>query len=654
MDIEKQQVPDQKSVSGGHEGSGQESIEKAASINNQDVSSHNESKDLSANDSDDHVVNMEQSTAKSLGIRKAEALSRTYEGFFLKTIFFITIFFTSYAYAVESTIKGRLEAYATSSYQSHSLLSTVDVIRAVVAAAAQPTYARLSDKFGRLELILLSLVFYVVGTVIQSQAYDINRFAGGAVLYQIGYQGIVVLLQIVIADFTPLNWRLAISFVPALPFIINTWVSGDIMNSLYPAHSWNYGYGIWAFIFPLACIPMISCFIHMWLLVRKTEEWHQLLEEGKTHKNWTSLKDNILIDLFWKLDVIGILFIICVFGFILVPFTIAGGVQTTWEKASTIVPLVIGVVLIPFFVLYEAKVSKFPILPVKLVKDRGVWAALIVAVFINFVWYLPNGYLYTVLIVGMNASIKAATRITSLYSFVSVIVGPLLGLLVVRVRRLKGFIIFGVCCWVIALGIMYNSRGADQGVHSELNLNGVIGALCLMGFGAGFFTYSTQVSIETCTNHEYMAIVLSLYLASYNIGSALGSSVSGAIWTNKLYPKLLELLTEGGYDASLATSAYGDPFTFVANYTWGTPERILVVDAYSHVQRYLCIAGLVLTFPLLFVTFFLRDHRLDSIQSLDQKVTHEKGVQDEEGKVILNDYDDDYILNALKKLIGKK
>ena len=46
-------------------------------------------------------------------------------------------------------------------------------------------------------------------------------------------------------------------------------------------------------------------------------------------------------------------------------------------------------------------------------------------------------YLYTVLVVAFGESIKSATRITSVYSFTSVIVGCLLGLVVRYARRLK-------------------------------------------------------------------------------------------------------------------------------------------------------------------------------------------------------------------------
>lgn len=53
---------------------------------------------------------------------------------------------------------------ATAEYQQHSLISTINVLRAVIAAAAQPTAAKIADVFGRVEVILLSIVFYTVGT----------------------------------------------------------------------------------------------------------------------------------------------------------------------------------------------------------------------------------------------------------------------------------------------------------------------------------------------------------------------------------------------------------------------------------------------------------------------------------------------------------
>ena len=46
----------------------------------------------------------------------------------------------------------------------HSTLSTISVLRSVIAAAAQPTAAKIADVFGRVELIFVSIFFYLLGT----------------------------------------------------------------------------------------------------------------------------------------------------------------------------------------------------------------------------------------------------------------------------------------------------------------------------------------------------------------------------------------------------------------------------------------------------------------------------------------------------------
>ena len=65
------------------------------------------------------------------------------------------------------------------------MLSTVGVLRGVIAAAAQPTAAKIADVFGRVELILISIVFYVIGTIVEATAHTVDAFAAGAVLYQV-------------------------------------------------------------------------------------------------------------------------------------------------------------------------------------------------------------------------------------------------------------------------------------------------------------------------------------------------------------------------------------------------------------------------------------------------------------------------------------
>lgn len=552
-------------------------------------------------------------------VKKIEILLSQYTHPVARIAFFFAIFLIAYAYGLDGNIRYVFQATAALSYLSHSLYATVNVIRAVVAAASQFAYARLSDTFGRLQLLVVLILFYVVGTIITSQAYDIQRFAGGSVLYQIGYSGLMIILQLLIMDNSTLNWRMACSFIPALPFIINTWISGNITEAI--GTRWLWGIGMWAFILPLACVPLLVMLVHIEWLARRTPEWKQLMSSRETEtETKTDEKGDdttklvhekvswlaYFIDLFHKLDVIGLLLVVIVFGLILVPFTIAGGVTEQWRTAKIIAPLVIGFCMIPVFVVWEAKFATNPLLPGHLMRDRGVWLAMIIGVFVNWVWYMPNDYMYTVLIVAVNELITLATRITSLYSFVSVITGSIVGLFVVKFRRLKPLIIFGIAIWFVANGLLVHYRSGDD-AHL-----GIIGGLVLFGFGAGFFTYATQALIQACTSHQHMAVVTAAYLSLYNIGSAIGASISGAVWTQLLYKKLLARMG----DADLATKAYGSPFEFIVDYPWGDPTRDQMVHAYREVQKILCVIGLCLVAPMLIVLFFLRDPKLELKQSL--------------------------------------
>ncbi|CAL9727721.1 siderophore iron transporter Arn1p [Monosporozyma unispora] len=570
------------------------------------------------------------------GIRSAQLYAKHYSHPFYRVALFFSIFLVAYAYGLDGMVRYTYQATATSSYAQHSLLSTVNCIRSVIAAAGQIWFARASDIGGRFPLLVIAVVFYSMGTIIESQATTVSKFAAGACFYQLGYTGIVLLLEVIAADFSNLNYRLLASFVPALPFIINTWISGNITTAV--GTRWKWGIGMWAFILPLSCIPLGICLLHMRWLAHRDEETKKQLDqvenEWKIPRSWNQFWDVYVMDLFiWKLDFIG-LFLSCVtFGCILVPFTLAGGLQRQWRTAHIIVPEVIGwVIALPLYIIWETKFARMPLTPWDLIKDRGILFALIIAFFINFIWYMQGDYMYTVLVVSVNETIKSATRITSLYSFVSVITGTILGVFIIKFRRTKPFIMFGASMWFLSFGLLVHFRG-DTNSHS-----GIIGSLCLLGFGAGFFTYTTQASIQaSAKTHEKLAVITALYLATYNIGSALGGAISGAIWTQVLPREISKRLK----NETLSADAYGSPFTFIYQYPWGSPERVSVTQAYKHVQKILCIVGLCFCVPLLLCTFMLRNYRLADSVTLDED-EKEHGNYTTDGKYAEDDgYDSD-------------
>lgn len=557
---------------------------------------------------------------RSLVLRKTEILAQQYDTWYWKAVLLFSVFLCSYGYGLDGSVRSVYTTYATNSYSTHSLLSTISIINLVIGASAQVFFARLSDVFGRLTLLIVATVFYSVGTIIQSQAYDVQRYAAGAVFYNVGLVGVVLQVILILSDFSSLRWRLFYTFVPSWPFIINMWVSGNVVNAANPLENWSWSIGMWAFIFPLTCLPLVCCILHMRYRASKTEAWRHLQLEKTYYQSHGLLQT--LIQLFWKLDVVGVLLLTVTLGCILVPLTLAGGVSQKWNNPHVIAPFVLGFVLLPIFVVWESKWALDPIAPFELLKDRGVWSALTIQFLIYFVYQSAVGYLYTILVIAVDESTTSATRITSVYSFTAAVASPFFALVVTRSKRLKPYIITGCSLWMVAMGILYHFR---SGKDSD---KGIIGGLVLWGLTSTLFTYPVTVSLQSITSHENMASVTALNYTIYRIGGAVASAASGAIWTQLLYKKLLK---EMNGDATLATAAYGSPFDFILDYPWGTPMRDAMVESYRYVQKYEVLVALIFTVPMFILSMFLRDPPLTDDQAQENL---------KEGEYINTEHDD--------------
>jgi SIT family siderophore-iron:H+ symporter-like MFS transporter len=224
---------------------------------------------------------------------------------------------------------------------------------------------------------------------------------------------------------------------------------------------------------------------------------------------------------------------------------------------------------------------------------------------------MQGDYLYTVLQVSFNFSIKAATRVQSLYSFASVITGTILGLIVYKVRRFKVFIVSGTCLFLVAFGLLIHYRGDA----SSSNKSGVIGAQILLGIAGGMFPYPAQASLQAYVTHERLAVMTGLYLALYQVGSAMGNAVAGAIWTQVLPGSLASAFSSFGNE-TLAVYTYSQPLSAIIDFPVGSAERDAMIDAYKHVQRLLVITGICLCIPLIGFSLCLRNPKLTDQQNL--------------------------------------
>ncbi|RHZ46022.1 uncharacterized protein CDV56_101439 [Aspergillus thermomutatus] len=558
---------------------------------------------------DPHIDHPNQPDGKSPGVARIEAIAGCLTPV-TRTILFLGIFILGYAFGLDAVLRGVYQTYATASYDNHSLLSTVNVIRTVFAAAAQPTSGKLADAFGRVEILSLSIVLYLVGTIVEATSTGLAAFGAGAVLYTLGFTIVQTLVDILIADVTSTRVRLLATYVPNLHFLITAWVSGNISSAVLGVTSWKWGVGMWCIIFTVCVAPVITTLI--------------FLSRRAAHNSPASMavRSVPLNRLFWQLDVPGIVLLVASLSLVLTPLTIAGGESPKWRSAHVLAPLVVGVCCVPAFIVWQLR-APHPLVPFRFLRDRGVWGPLAIATMMNFAYMMQGNYLYTVLIVAFDFSITAATRIATLYMFTSFLVGPICGALVYRVRRLKYFIVTGAVLFLVGFGLLIRYRGGEEGYTKA----GVIGAQVVLGIAGGLTPYASLASLQASLAHEQLGVITGLFLAFHSIGDALGNSVAGAIWTQVLPSALASRLATQPNGTTLAASVYGNPFAVVAQYPVGTETRSAIIASYQHVQRLLCITGLCLCIPLIALAFCLRDPPLNNAQSLVEEhgpVTSEK------------------------------
>lgn len=569
--------------------------------------------------------------SKSPGVLRAEALLEVMTPRD-KIAIGVGIFLLSFVCYFNRAVAVTYESYATSEFGDQSLIATISIVTTVVSAATYPVAAKMSDIAGRLELLILSVVLYVVGTVLLAACKNIQTYAGGSVIQIFGFTIMILMMELIMADFTTVRLRFLFSIIPIIPNIITTWASGSVVKDVDPKTNWRWGIGMWCIIVAVFSLPLI--FFLTWVTVKARREgklkYRSYIQRMGTPKN-------IARDLFWRFDVIGMIFILGVLIMILVPLSIAGGVEKKWNQARIIAPLCVGFACIPAFIAWEY-FSPHPLLPFHRIKNPYVWAAFGVAMFGDFVAMTVMEYLTNVLYVGYNQSAAAAARITNLYPFCNAVTVPFVGIIIYFTRRLKIWLIFGILCFTLGTGLMVKYRGSDGGE----GLAGFIGTQVVMGIGQGFYPYVGQTIAQSLVPHEQLGIVTGLYNAMMSLGYAFGECVSGAIWTQKVFGELESRL--GGevispallaqLQSTLGASAplngttvaewwYDSPTYAYLYYPLGDYRRTAAIESYMVVERIMCIVGVCLCVPtllcgLLLPNPYLKDEYTLSEPLLDQ------------------------------------
>ncbi|EEB07637.1 siderophore iron transporter 1 [Schizosaccharomyces japonicus yFS275] len=532
---------------------------------------------------------IEKSEQELAGVEKAKKLRELWT---LKSlcVAYASVFLLCFVLNFQMQVYNSLYAYAVSAFQAHSLVSTITTVANIVNAVMKPPLARLCDVFGRLEAFSVSVVCFVVGLVLVATCKNVQTYAGGVVLYNVGYTGLEFIITVFLSDTSSLAARPLMLGTSMLPSLVNIWIGPLVGQAFYRHSTWRWGIGVWGAIVPVCALPF---FIVFYVYQRKASQLGLVKPQAKT-------KIGRFLQQF---DFIGIFFMSAGFCLLLITLTIAGYDGNKWKQPLYIIMLILGVVFLILFVFYEMKLAKFPAIPFHLMREPTVSACCVIVFLVYFTYYCWDNYLTSFLQVVHYTTINSAGHISNIFYFCSALSGLFVGILVRIYKRPKLFLFLAIPITILGQVLMIRYRG------TQYNWGYQVMPQIFVSVADGVITTLMFVCIQSVGKQENFAMLTALLYTVISVGSAVGSSVSGTIWINTMPSRLNKYLPD---DYKNQSTTIFESLVTQLSFPRGSNVRNAIIHAYEDVQRILTIVSTAFSATLYIPLWFVANPKLST------------------------------------------
>ncbi|TGO14497.1 hypothetical protein BTUL_0052g00350 [Botrytis tulipae] len=510
------------------------------------------------------------------GVQEVEAVALTWTKPMLIAVF-LNMWLLYFVNAMQSSICYNLIPFATSAFESHSLITVINIVANAMTAAIYIPLAKMLDLWGRAEGFLLMVLFSTIGLIMMAACNGIATFCAAQVFYSIGFGGLIYSIDVITADVSKLKNRgLAYAFTSS-PYIITAFAGPKVSDDYYYNISWRWGFGTFAIILPFVAAPL---YFILKTNLKKAKNTGVLIRESSGR----TLTEN-----FWhyfvEFDAFGVVLFAGGFTVFLLPFTLADTAPNGWQTDYIIAMIVVGFVVLVIFALYETYLARTPFLDVNLLANRTVIGACLLDLTYQISYYCWNSYFTSFLQVVNNLTIAEAGYVSDTFDVVSGILLLGVGVLIRKTGYFKWLLYIAVPLYVFAQGLMIYFRQPNQSIGY------IVMCQIFISIGGSVFIIVEQLAVLAASDHQHVAAILALLYVVGNIGGAIGNAICGAIWTNT-FPQALERYLPESAMADF-DNIYGDLSTQLT-YPLGSETRIAIQNAYGYAQERMLIAGTVI------------------------------------------------------------
>ncbi|PCH36238.1 drug:h+ antiporter [Wolfiporia cocos MD-104 SS10] len=535
------------------------------------------------------------------GIWKVEAAANVW-GRTSKTLLWVGIALASYMYGLDNNTNWEWGTYATNEFGHSNWYSAIQCAMSILLAIGKPFFAKITDVIGRAEAYAVCLFFYCLGYIICAASPNMAALGAGLVIYEIGFSGLQIAIQIVIADLTPLKYRGLVSGLVSLPYFINFY-AGSVIGAQVVANpnlGWRWGYGIYCICFPFAIGPII---VVLFWAQRRAKKQDLVYRDSIVGSTFSEQALNFAIEA----DLMGMFLLAATITLIFLPIVLAGGsyATTTWTDPAIPAMMVVGgVVALPAFVYWELKLAAFPVVPFRLLANRTILSMCIINFFDFISFYLTWSYLYTFTYVVTDWSLTNMNYYSNSQSLSLTFFGISWGIFVALCQGKIGYkwALFGsLGLRIIGVGLMFYAR-------SHYNTAALVMTQIIQGAGGGIAATASQVGAQGSVPHQDVAIATAAVLLFAEVGGVVGQAAAGSMWNNVLPGKL----AAEGLNSTVIAEVIGS-YTYARTYPADIREKL--GNAYGATMHEMLIPAFVFAFVPLIASLFVKNFRLSDVQN---------------------------------------
>lgn len=374
----------------------------------------------------------------------------------------------------------------------------------LAAVVMQLPVSKFSDIFGRKSLVVLSISFVLIGSLICGVSQNMAAMIAGRAIQGIGAAGELVLPEVFVADVVPLRLRGKIYAAVSVAWTVGSALSPIIGGAVAEYSTWR-----WFFYvnLPICGVALAACPFSLHLRsVQKS--WRQQLKE---------------------IDFTGILLFISSTTSLLLALSF-GGSTYEWSSWHVLVPLILGAVGLIFTAYIENRYIHHPIFNIRVCYNMSATLTFVQNVLqglimMGITYYLP---------IYFQGGLEYGTLASGAALLPLAIAGPACAVIGVIVTRVGHYQFITWICWGLAtFGI---------GLYQLFDVKTSAVAMVFMQFpfslGVGALYCTLSLASIASNPPELWTDSAAFMSFCRSFGDALGTAVGAAIFTSRMHTSL--------------------------------------------------------------------------------------------------------------------